>query len=139
MSYKVGDVVLVRIIHWGECKLISIANNTVVGKVNDLTKVKIISVDEIEEENIWNANRELVVFRVIETGYFGRYELIPGGYSEYTYDPSYEIKVYDTNDFDYFVRYGLDSEERSFPEISNLIALHEVDKMLLGEIKDEEI
>lgn len=76
-------------------------------------EVEILCDERIEDDNIWNADRLFVAFRTKE-GFLGYYELIPSGYSSYTYDPDEHINVYKTDDLQWFKRYAIPPEMRKY-------------------------
>lgn len=69
---------------------------------------------EVEDDNIWDSNEQIRIYKGTEDnpGY-GVYHEIPGGYSEFTYDPDTTERFYKGATWDWFYRYGLDEDLRS--------------------------
>lgn len=64
--------------------------------------------------NEWHADYKLEIYQ--GPNGFGLYEEVPGGYSPYTYEPFCTMCYYDDVDFDWFLRYALDSDQRYLVE-----------------------
>jgi hypothetical protein len=93
----------------------------------DTHEVEIL-VEHVEpNENIWgNSDELLTVFRTVKESWFGYYNLIPAGYSSYTYDPDEKINVYMTTSLDWFVRYALTEHLRNTDGVRKLIMDEEI-------------
>lgn len=65
---------------------------------------------EIEEDNIWGQNEEFAIYKGKDG--FGVYHEVPGGYSSMTYDPQTIERYYENCDWEWFVNFGLDQEQR---------------------------
>lgn len=72
---------------------------------------KILHVEE-GDDNIWNANIEFTIFANKDG--IGFHHRIPGGYSEYTYDPDDTRNFYRLKNFDAFVSLALTQDQREF-------------------------
>lgn len=75
---------------------------------------------EVENENIWDNTP--VVFEVYthkEIPGFGVYYEIPAGYSSYTYDPETTEIFYKDATWEWFLKFGLDQEQRRLLHDSN--------------------
>lgn len=85
-----------------------------------------IDEDKVEElveklqpdDNIWDADIKFSVFANKEG--IGFAHEIPGGYSEYTYDPERTTKFYIGATLDWFIMFGLDTDEREFLTVNDL-------------------
>lgn len=82
-----------------------------------------------ENDNIWGADYELKIFQNVDG--IGYEEIVPAGYSSYTYDPQVEAHFYLGADMDWFFRLGLDQEKRS--KLKEFTFKNEVKKIIEGE------
>lgn len=83
--------------------------------INVKTVVEVI----IPDENIWDNTPERLTIYIGKDGIGFDHE-VPGGYSEYTYDPDTTSNYYVGADLDWFLRFGLDSGLRSMLTDSDL-------------------
>src|SRR5271166_3309156 len=100
-------------IDYGRFTLIDVASNkpcTCSPPLLKTDEVEILVDLSIDRDNCWNANEELKIFRLKDTGWYGIYHLVPCGYSTYTYDPEISNNIYNTTDLDWFYRYALSQE-----------------------------
>jgi hypothetical protein len=75
-----------------------------------LTNVKVIEEVSYYEDNTWEANTEFTIFSF--DGGFGFADLVPDGYSSYTYDPSESRIVMFTDNYEKFIDMVLTDEHR---------------------------
>lgn len=77
---------------------------------------------KIPDANIWSADIEVILFRVKSNGWLGYKQLIPAGYSSYTYEPEECTHLYQTTDFEWFFKYALTDDIRGYSKVAEFIA-----------------
>jgi hypothetical protein len=80
----------------------------------DNFKITLLCTVNIKEKNIWNADKILRVFigKKDDKMFFITNTETPGGYSSWTYCPTYETGLYDNGDLIFFYNHGLTQEYR---------------------------
>lgn len=104
-----------------------------VDRIQSERGVEILLEAKIIDDNIWNANIEITIFRIKDNGWLGYRHETPAGYSSYTYDPIITSNIYNKTDLDWLWSFALTDDIRGYEPVARWMSTLLIEKLLTAE------